>query len=1127
MDGGQSWYKDAIIYEVHVKAFYDSAGDGIGDFRGLTSKLDYLKDLGVTAVWLLPFYPSPLKDDGYDISDYFEINPSYGTLRDFKEFLREAHQRGLKVITELVLNHTSDQHPWFQASRKAEPGSHSRNFYVWSTSPDKYKEARIIFKDFESSNWTWDTTAQAYYWHRFYSYQPDLNFDNPRTQKAMLDVVGYWLKLGVDGLRLDAVPYLLEREGTNCENLPETHSFLRRLRTYIDASFKDRMVLAEANQWPTEAVSYFGVGDECHMAFHFPVMPRMFMAIKMEDRFPIIDILDQTPEIPENCQWALFLRNHDELTLEMVTDEERDYMYRVYGKDKQARINLGIRRRLAPLLDNDRKKIELMIVLLFTLPGTPVIYYGDEIGMGDNYYLGDRNGVRTPMQWTADLNAGFSRVNPQKLYLPVIIEPRYHYETVNVENQENDPASLLVWTKRLISIRKHFKAFGRGSIEFLFPDNWKIIAFLRKYGDELILVAANLSRHPQVADLDLSKLEGYVPQDVFGGITFPAVGKSAYRITFTSHGYYMFSLTKQSEATSQQGVRSIPELIPAKRTKDLFKGKYKDRLEEDILPSFLSSARWFAGKARVIERLRIRDVVTIEPTQEGVEPHFLVVVDVYYTEGLPEAYLLPISYAAVEKSGELMEKNKGAVIARVTLEKNQKGIIFDATHDSDFRKELFQIILKRRVAKGSQGNISGNPRHPLSSAAETIKMDALASRLVGTENSNTTIVFEDRFILKVFRRLEEGLNPELEIADLLTKQSFAATPALYGDVQYRQFDSEAVTIGILEEFVKNEGNAWSLFTLEFANFLERVASYKSQTLPAELGGASSTLQLLDSGTSEQLTELIEQAFLEKVRLLGRRTADFHLALAKETDNPDFRPEPFTRLYQSGLSQSMTSYSNRVLHLAAGYSPTDEKTKEALSYVLSRQNLITSRFGLLREMNIEAMKTRTHGDYHLGQVLYTGKDFEIIDYEGEPARSLTDRRLKRSPMKDIAAMMRSFHYASRSGLLKPAPAFSQLNISRLDDWADVWYRSVSATFLKSYLEALSGTPILPKDRRTFTVLLDAYLLEKAIYELGYELNNRPNWVIIPLKGIAEVLGPERQTRTDPEKVISPERKSPST
>ncbi|HEV7784483.1 MAG TPA: maltose alpha-D-glucosyltransferase, partial [Thermoanaerobaculia bacterium] len=462
------WYKDAVIYEVHVRAFFDSDGDGRGDFQGLTAKPDYLRDLGVTALWLLPFYPSPWRDDGYDISDYTSIHPAYGSLDDFQLFLGEAHKRGLKVITELVINHTSDQHPWFQRARLAPPGSPERDFYVWSDTDTKYAGTRIIFTDTETSNWTRDPQAGAYYWHRFFSHQPDLNFDNPLVQEEVLKAFDFWMAMGVDGMRLDAIPYLYEREGTNNENLPETHAFLKKLRAHVDAKFPGCMLLGEANQWPEDSIAYFGDpatgGDECHMSFHFPVMPRLFMAIRMEDRFPIIDILQQTPPIPETAQWALFLRNHDELTLEMVTDEERDYMYRVYAADKEQRINVGIRRRLAPLLGNDRRRIELMNALLLSLPGTPVLYYGDEIGMGDNFYLGDRNGVRTPMQWSADKNAGFSRANPQRLFLPVIVDPGYHYETVNVEAQQANPHSLLWWTRRLIALRKRHPAFSRGTI---------------------------------------------------------------------------------------------------------------------------------------------------------------------------------------------------------------------------------------------------------------------------------------------------------------------------------------------------------------------------------------------------------------------------------------------------------------------------------------------------------------------------------------------------------------------------------------------------------------------------------------------------------------------------------------
>ena len=581
------WFKDAIIYELHVKTFCDSDGDGMGDFRGLIEKLDYLQELGVTAIWLLPFYPSPMRDDGYDIADYFDVNPNFGTLDDFRAFLDAAHDRNLRVITELVINHTSDQNPWFQKSRRAvarhgplAPGNDRgsaktngvaeagysdedlayKDFYVWSETPEKYKDARIIFKDFETSNWAWDPLAKAYYWHRFYSHQPDLNFDNPAVHDAVKKVCDFWLSMGVDGLRLDAIPYLYEREDTNCENLPETHKYLQELRAHVDAKFPNRMLLSEANQWPEDAAAYFGKGDEAHMNFHFPLMPRMFMALQMEDRFPIIDIMEQTPAIPENCQWAMFLRNHDELTLEMVTDEERDYMYRVYATDPHARINLGIRRRLGPLLANNRRKIELLKTLLFSMPGTPIIYYGDEIGMGDNFYLGDRNGCRTPMQWSPDRNAGFSRANPQQLYLPVTIDPEYHYEAVNVENQQKNLSSLLWWTRRVIAMRKNFKAFSRGSLEFLNPDNPKVLAFLRRFENETIVMVANLSRFSQSAELDLSRFAGCVPMEVFSRNLFRPIRKTHYVITLGPHAYYWFVLQAPIDARRASKKHVVPTI---------------------------------------------------------------------------------------------------------------------------------------------------------------------------------------------------------------------------------------------------------------------------------------------------------------------------------------------------------------------------------------------------------------------------------------------------------------------------------------------------------------------------------------------------------------------------------------
>ena len=537
------WYKDAVIYQLHVRTFYDSNGDGIGDFRGLTGKLDYLQELGVNTVWLLPFYPSPLRDDGYDIADYTSVHRSYGTLDDFKEFLAAAHERGLRVIIEMVLNHTSDQHPWFQEARSSRE-SPRRDWYVWSDTDERYRSARIIFVDTELSNWAWDPVSKAYYWHRFFSHQPDLNYDNPEVREAMWTVMKFWLEIGIDGFRLDAVPYLVEREGTSCENLPETHEIIRWLRKRLDESFPGKMLLAEANQWPEDVCAYFGQGDEFHMAFHFPLMPRMFMAVKLEDRKPIIEILQRTPQIPEICQWCIFLRNHDELTLEMVTDGERDYMYDEYARDRTMRINVGIRRRLAPLMDNDRRRIELLTGMLMSLPGTPILYYGDEIGMGDNVYLGDRNGVRTPMQWNGQWNGGFSAADPERLYAPLISNPVYGYQAVNVDSQRRSEHSLLSWTKRLIEVRKSSQVFSRGGIAFLNPQNHRVIAYVRELGNERVLAVNNLSNSAQAVELDLQRFKGFIPIEMTGKTIFPRIGELPYLLTMGPYQFYWFRLRR-------------------------------------------------------------------------------------------------------------------------------------------------------------------------------------------------------------------------------------------------------------------------------------------------------------------------------------------------------------------------------------------------------------------------------------------------------------------------------------------------------------------------------------------------------------------------------------------------------
>src|SRR5438067_456200 len=802
------WYKDAIIYQSPVRAFFDTNADGVGDIEGLTRKLDYLQDLGVDVVWLLPFYPSPLHDDGYDIADYTAVHPSYGTLTDFKAFLREAHNRGLRVITELVVNHTSDQHPWFQKSRRAKKGSPWRDFYVWSDAPDKYREARIIFKDFETSNWAWDPVAKAYYWHRFYSHQPDLNFDNPEVWKAIFPVVDFWLEKGVDGLRLDAVPYLYEREGTNCENLPETHQFLKALRKHVDEKFPNRMVLAEANQWPEDAIPYFGSGDECHTAFHFPLMPRMFMAISTEDRFPVVDILAQTPAIPDNCQWVLFLRNHDELTLEMVTDEERDYMYRVYAQDPQARINLGIRRRLAPLLSNNRRRIELMNALLFSLPGTPVIYYGDEIGMGDNIYLGDRNGVRTPMQWSSDRNAGFSGANSQRLYLPVIVDPEYHYEAVNVETQQANAHSLLSWTRRLIELRKRHPAFGRGSLEFLHPENRKVLAFVRKLDGESILVVANLSRFVQYAQLDLSGFPGQRPVEMFGGVEFPPVGEGEYFLTLGPHAFYWFTMQRVRAhfGAPPEEPADVPELVAVSRWTDLFEPSARTQLEE-VLPSYLNSKRWFGGKARRLKSTVIDEVVQMP---YGHDLAVLLTVRCEYADGDPETYSLPLIHVLGEPVAGALCRVGGLA---------EPGYLVDALTDPEFAESLLGATTHRSRYRGHRASVVAHPTAAFGRlrGPEGTRLDAA---LRSVEQSNNSVAFGERLIMKFFRRLEEGMNPDLEVGGFLTDRGFPNVPPVAGSLEFRYDSRRSGTLAIIQGYVPNQGDAWAYTLAQLERYLE-------------------------------------------------------------------------------------------------------------------------------------------------------------------------------------------------------------------------------------------------------------------------------------------------------------------
>jgi maltose alpha-D-glucosyltransferase/alpha-amylase len=1099
MHGDPLWYKDALIYQLHVRAYRDSNADGIGDFRGLIEKLDYLQDLGVTAVWLLPFYPSPLRDDGYDIADYTAVNPAYGTLRDVKQFVNEAHRRGLRVVNELVCNHTSDEHAWFQRARRARPGSNQRDFYVWSDTDERYKEARIIFTDTETSNWSWDPVAGAYYWHRFFHHQPDLNFDNPSVHKALLKVLDFWFGMGWDGVRLDAIPYLYEREGTNCENLPETHAFLKRLRRHVDERFVGRMLLAEANQWPEDSVAYFGDGDECHMAFHFPVMPRMYMALRMEDRRPIVDILENTPPIPETTQWAMFLRNHDELTLEMVTDEERDYMYRVYAQDAQLRVNVGIRRRLAPLVDNSRRRIELLNALLFSLPGTPVMYYGDEIGMGDNPYLGDRNGVRTPMQWSADRNAGFSEAHPHRLYFPVIVDPEYHYQTVNVAAQQHNPSSLLWWMKRLIGLRRGHQVFGRGTLEFLYPENRKVLAFLRRDAEETLLVVANLSRFVQYVELDLSGFRGATPVEMFGQTRFPPIGELPYLLTLGPHAFYWFVL----EALRPRA--EAPATLPLLETDGSWERLADGSAEAErtvlprVLPAYLRARRWFGGKARPIRTARVRASL---PLALRGGPVHLALVHVAYAEGDDETYALPLAFARGEDAERLVREQPHAVVARLRCREGE-GVLHDALAESALPRAVLAAIAGRRSAKGAAGELVATTTGALRALRRVGDLE-LEPQLAGAEQSNSSIVYGDRYILKLFRKLESGPNPDAEIGRFLTDRGFPNTPPVVGTLELRQSRGSTALLGILHGFVPDAEDAWSHTLDHLGRYLERAAA--AEEPPPELPASSAALLERAAGQPPEEARGAVGDYLERAALLGRRTGELHVALASGSD-PAFAPEPFGTLYQRSLYQSLRSSAVQTFELLRrGLGGLPEAVGDDGVRVLELERAAIERYSGLLRGRIDAQRTRVHGDYHLGQVLYDGQDFVILDFEGEPARPLGERRIKRSPLRDVAGMIRSFHYASRALFTGQGPSTSvrSEDVARLEPWARYWYGSVSAVFLSGYLRAAAAGRFLPSSQEELTLLLDVFLLEKALYELGYELNNRPDWALLPLRGIRQLL-----------------------
>jgi maltose alpha-D-glucosyltransferase/alpha-amylase len=1086
------WYQDAIIYELHVRAFKDSNGDGIGDFPGLLQKMDYLQDLGVTCLWLLPFFPSPLKDDGYDISDYMSVHSMYGTIEDFRNCLAAAHDRGMQVMIELVVNHTSDQHPWFQRARQAPRNSPERDYYVWSDTEEKYKQTRIIFSDTERSNWTWDPVAQQYYWHRFFSHQPDLNYDNPRVVDETLKVMRYWLDMGVDALRVDAIPYLVEREGTSCENLPETHAVVKALRWAIDADYSNRMLLAEANQWPTDVRPYFGDGDECHMAFHFPLMPRIFMALRQEDRLPITDIIAQTPEIPRTCQWGLFLRNHDELTLEMVTNDERDYMYIAYSADPRMRINLGIRRRLAPLVDNNRRRIELLNSLLLSFPGTPILYYGDEIGMGDNIYLGDRHGVRTPMQWNADRNAGFSTATPARLYSPVIMDPVWGYEAINVEAQQNDPSSLLNWMRNMIALRKLFAVFGRGEIEFLDPSNRKVLAYLRRYEEEQILCVANLSRFAQPVDLDLSKLDGMTPVEMLGYVEFPRIERQPYRLTLAPYSFLWLELQRRAQVIEVgMGLTEHVPLSASGGWESIFDGENREHLEGVNLPEYLPKQRWFAGKSRQISSTRVVDWAALNGSRSA-----LALVEVLFEEGLPDLHLLPLAMTFAEAADELRRTSPNAIVASIVSER-VSGLLHDGVFDDKTCMELLSLIEKGSELRTCSGRIRG----VCGKAFDELLGSAtprLSVRRGSVEQSNTSILYGDRFILKLFRRQEPGQNPDAEIGRYLTeKTTFDRIPPFAGSIEYEPAHAEGATLSMLQGLVANEGDGWKWTVEELDRYFETCAPLSFPTdLRAEL---ENPMELSERPASQRARDHLS-IYLDSATTLGRRTAELHLALASPTDDPAFAPEPLLQSDLAALLEDLRQHASHVLDVLKERMPyLPDQVVGAAGAVLSRRGRILDHFKALKSDGLRTQRIRIHGDYHLGQVLKVKTDFVILDFEGEPARSLAYRRAKQCPLKDVAGMLRSFSYAAYASLINYTSRHPE-DIVRLEPWAQLWERSAAAEFLRAYRETAQSAEFLPLSSADFRKLLDIFLVDKALYEVLYELNVRPAWVRVPLMGI---------------------------
>lgn len=1076
------WYKDAVIYQLHIKSFFDANNDGVGDFAGLIAKLDYIAGLGVTAIWLLPFYPSPRRDDGYDIAEYKGVHPDYGSMADVRRFVQEAHRRGLKVITELVINHTSDQHPWFQKARHAKPGSAARDFYVWSDNDQAYAGTRIIFLDTEKSNWTWDPVANAFFWHRFYSHQPDLNFDNPMVFKEVLKVMKFWLDLGIDGLRFDAVPYLIEREGTSNENLPETHEILKKIRAELDRSYPSRMFLAEANMWPEDVQQYFGNGDECHMAFHFPLMPRMYMALAQEDRFPLTDILRQTPEIPPNCQWSIFLRNHDELTLEMVTSKERDYLWNFYAEDKRARINLGIRRRLAPLLQRDRRRIELLNSFLLSMPGTPVIYYGDEIGMGDNIHLGDRDGVRTPMQWTSDRNGGFSRADPARLVLPPIMDPVSGFQAINVEAQDIDAHSLLNWTRRMLQVRGKHPAFGRGTLRLLYPNNRKIFAYLREYdhpenGRETILCVANVSSASQAVELDLSEFVGRVPVEMLGGVAFPPIGMLTYLLTLAPYGFNWFALADNTRMPSWHtpAPEPLPDyatLVLRQNVEELLTGRSREILESESLPQYLLKRRWYAGKQQGKPKVTIATASRL--ATEGDAGGTLVLAEVLTSvgSGSEDRYLLPVGFVGEdEPAGSLPQQ---LALARVRRGK-EVGFITDAFSLDRFALQTVELM--RRNARTPA--LDGEVRFRSTSALDEITLPANPEvRRISAEQSNSSLIIGDQMVMKIIRKLSKGVHPEAEMGRFLTLNGFKHTPPMLGEVTRFAKDSGQYTLIVMQRFIHNQGDGWQ-WTL---NTLSRVR---------QTGGLPS-LDATGAPSADPVDPLHE--FASFAASLGQRLGEMHSVLARPATEPAFEPETATAAEAKAWADEALRQVETAFAVLSDAAKTNSVLSPQIRQVLRARDAIRVEIGRLAQSAVGALRIRIHGDFHLGQVLVSLNDVWLVDFEGEPAKPLAERRIKTSPWRDVAGLLRSFDYAaafaarsSDDGLAgEPDPLFGR------------YVETSIQAFMQAYKSHAPDAASKGADD-----LLKLFTLQKAAYEVCYEAANRPAWLAVPLQGLTRL------------------------